>query len=1139
MNASIILLSIVTLVNGCKEYCNDIIKDDIAPCTCRDGRIRCVTIDDVNLDSVFKYIADDIPYGTREYESFELESSYITTLDTTVFHGLLFKQFIFTSCSKLTCISPTAFIGQESTTIFTAENTPFSSPVTATCDLFSALSTLTNVTQINIVNHRIPQIPDNAFNDNMGVLENLRTIDLHGTGSLGTIINVGKNAFSTLKNLNMVNLSNQKIVAINDSAFQFPQANWDHITINLEHNRLNDSSFGSHVFPTNKVTTLMLAGNMDLTYLPEGVYMWLVDNKVTMKLNQKLLNAMGKDGNALLNHTHRQTDVAPPAANACMDVDEIDLDEVFALLAEGFPYGSQQYESFELTSNYVTKLDPAQFHGIRFKEVKAYNETCDLFGALSTLINVEEIMITGSEITVIPDNAFNDRMRVLDSLRAIDFGGSQTPGHIGWVGKNVFSTLRNLNKVDLSNQMITEIGDQAFQFPRAQWDYIIINLDHNQLIGQGFGSHVFPINKVTMLMLRYNGKLHYLPEKAFRNFFEQTGHDISTCDVLDDKMDLDRNNLWLVDDSDKLNLRKKLLHFMWQNGRELLNHTHDEIDKDLPLDYANVFQTLFWSSTSASDYCPDPADILPCTCYNNHIKCVATTEELDLDSFFDVLAHVTNDTLYYKSFELVDTAITYLPPAAFHGVQFGELKFTGCSKLQCVDPRAFEGLLFVYYRGVDPPNSTCNLFAALSTLTNVETINIVGSELTVIPDNAFNHNTGALTKLKTIDFGGRQTKGKIYKLGKRAFSTLKNLELIDLSHQDINKILDYSFEFPDSSPNTSMTINLESNFLYSYSFGKDVFLSNKFTQLKFGGNPYLHALPETGFHEFFGEKSHANNTCDLIGDLLAIDVRNQWLVRYKVKLGLNRKLLFAVGMDGKNLLNHTEQEMSGNPPITEAPGSVQVNNLTLILTVIALTNACDYCPNPDDFAPCTCNNDIIKCVDTTGELDLDDRFSQLAQGAPYGSRYYTAFQLESSEITRLPASVFHGIQFGELRFIGCPKLECVDPMAFAGLGPRINRFTAELTNFSTPVNSTCDLFSALSTLTNVETISITGSEIITIPENAFNDRMGVLVNLHTVDFGGRQTKGKIGTVGKNAFSTLTIAYLLAYINYYCTDVSRW
>ncbi|CAG2163489.1 unnamed protein product [Oppiella nova] len=618
-----------------------------------------------------------------------------------------------------------------------------------------------------------------------------------------------------------------------------------------------------------------------------------------------------------------------------MDIDEIDLDEVFTLLAEGVPYNSQQYESFELTSNYVTKLDPVQFHGIRFKEVKfinctkltcvsprafeglqlrrftskltnfkAHNKTCDLFGALSTLINVEEIMITGSEIAVIPDNAFNDRMGVLDSLRAIDFGGSQTPGHIGRVGKNAFSTLRNLNKVDLSNQMITEIGDQTFQVPRAQWDHITINLDHNQLIGQG---------------------------------------------------------------------------------------------------------------------------------------------------------------------------------------------------------------------GVDPPNATCNLFAALSTLTNVETISIVGSELTAIPDNAFNDNTGALTRLKTIDFGGRQTKGKIYKIGKRAFSTLKNLELIDLSNQNIDKILDYTFEFLDSSLNTSITINLEHNFLYSYSFGKDVFLSNRSTQLKLGGNPYLHALPELGFHEFFGEKSHANNTCDVLGDMLAIDVRNQWLVRYKVKLGLNRKLLYAMGMDGKSLLNHTEQEMSGDPPITEAPA--------LILTAIALTNACDYCPNPDDFAPCTCNNDVIKCVDTAGELDLDDKFSQLAQGAPYGSRYYTAFQLESSSMTMLPASVFHGIQFGELRFIGCSKLYCVDPKAFEGLGPRINRFTAELTNFSSPVistvNYTCDLFSALSTLTNVETISITGSEIIAIPDNAFNDRMGVLVNLHTVDFGGRQTKGKIGTVGKNAFSTLT------------------
>ncbi|CAG2163491.1 unnamed protein product, partial [Oppiella nova] len=661
----VILLSIVTLVNGCPEYCNDINKDDIAPCTCQDGRVRCVAIDDVDLDSVFAYIADGIAYGTREYESFELESTYISTLGPAAFHGLLFKKFIFTTCSNLTCISPAAFEGQKSTTIFTAENTPFSSPVTATCDLFSALSTLTNVNQINIVNHRIPQIPDNAFNDKMGVLENLRTIDLHSTGSLGTIISVGNNSFSTLKNLNMVNLSNQKIVAINDSAFQFPRANWDHITINLEHNNLNGSRLGSHLFPTNKVTTLMLAGNMNLTYLPDG---------------------------------------------------------------------------------------------------------------------------------------------------------------------------------------------------------------------------------------------------AFYDFFEERGHDKNTCDMLGIQMEIDRLNMWLVDNKVTMKLDQKLLHAMGKDGTELLKHTHKQMDVAPPAANAHYFGHL-------------PVDILPCTCHNNHIKCVATTKELDLDDFFDALAHVTNDTLYYKSFELVDTAITYLPPAAFHGVQFGELKFTGCSNLQCVDPRAFEGLAYNTtsfmvevsdFRGVDPPNSTCNLFAALSTLTNVETINIVGSELTVIPDNAFNHNTGALTRLKNIDFGGRQTKGKIYKVGKRAFSTLKNLNMVDLSNQKIVAIGDSAFQFPRANWD-HITVNLEHNSLNGSSFGSHVFPTNKVTTLMLAGNVNL-----TPFYDFFEERGHDRNTCYMLGIPMEIDRYNMWLVDNIMIMKLDQKLLNAMGEDGILLLRHTHKQMDVAPPAANA-----------------------------------------------------------------------------------------------------------------------------------------------------------------------------------------------------------------------------
>ncbi|CAG2103165.1 unnamed protein product [Medioppia subpectinata] len=495
------------------------------------------------------------------------------------------------------------------------------------------------------------------------------------------------------------------------------------------------------------------------------------------------------------------------------------------------------------------------------------------------------------------------------------------------------------------------------------------------------------------------------------------------------------------------------------------------------------------------------------------------------DKFKQLAAGAPYGSRYYTRFELEDSYITRLPARIFHGIQFGELKFVGCSKLSCVDPGAFDGLgprinrftaelsNFSTSRGY----LRCTLnFAALSTLTNVETIEIKGSQILTIPENAFNDNMGVLTNLHTVDFGGRTTKGVIQNISAKAFSTLRNVRLIDVSNQNISVIGQDAFTF-NYRNDERLTIRLESNSLTGHGFVGRVFPINRPLTITMGGNAKLHYLPEATFYDLFVETGGYKNTLDLGGDQMEIDVNNEWIVKYKVELDLKDKLFNAWGDDGRELLKHTDKQMQ-KPAPTDATNVV--NDTTLLLSVLSLTRASDFCPNPEEFAPCTCLNDVITCINAEKKLNLDDKFRLLAAGAPPGSRFYTRFELEDSYITRLPAHIFHGIQFGELKFSSCTQLSCVDPGAFEGLGFCINKFTAELTNFSAPVSASCDLFAALSTLTNVETIQITDSQITQIPANAFNDGMGELTHLRKVDFGGKLLKGHIHTVNQRAFYTL-------------------
>ncbi|CAG2103164.1 unnamed protein product [Medioppia subpectinata] len=328
------------------------------------------------------------------------------------------------------------------------------------------------------------------------------------------------------------------------------------------------------------------------------------------------------------------------------------------------------------------------------------------------------------------------------------------------------------------------------------------------------------------------------------------------------------------------------------------------------------FQLIIPAIVVNGEYCPsDPDVISPCSCDGKRIKCVAT-EPIDLAPIMELLLNGAENRSY-ETFELMSTAVTKLDAYMFKGVQFNQIILTGCSQLACVHPMAFGGqeasvtrfeatlTNLSSLRGKD-----CDLFGALSSLTCLESIAIIGSEWTKIPDQAFNNKLGDQVNLTTITFSNGGSGGKLQRIGKEAFSALKALKQLDVSYHNLTRVDDSAFNLSDYIGD-GMTINLMGNALTGTSFGGDIVTDGAVTQLKLGANRVLKYLPQNVFKGVF--KANKKNTIDLSGDLMEIDLNNKWLVEQKVSLDLNHRLLHAIGADGRPLLSHTIEEMNKPP----------------------------------------------------------------------------------------------------------------------------------------------------------------------------------------------------------------------------------
>ncbi|XP_054166200.1 vasorin-like [Oppia nitens] len=308
--------------------------------------------------------------------------------------------------------------------------------------------------------------------------------------------------------------------------------------------------------------------------------------------------------------------------------------------------------------------------------------------------------------------------------------------------------------------------------------------------------------------------------------------------------------------------------------------------------------------------CPDnPIDIYPCTCDNTTVRCVAI-KKFDLQLVMETLARLTSpDVNSFDNFELEANAVEMLDDSTFQGVTFEYLKFNGNTALTCVHPKAFEGLseTVVSFESTltsfsDYTPRVCDIFGALSSLHLINKIQIIGSGIQQIPDNAFN---GILKQinLNSIDLSGNDQGGNIKSIGKHAFSKLPNLRNINLSSHKINTIWSNAFQFEDWSVNT-LTINLNQNPLTNITFMGPLNTNGRITTMYLEDMSTLRQLSESVFDGFLEDRAWTSNKINLTGTPCTVTEGNKWIIVNKEREHLEDKLINFNCTDGGPIFKH-------------------------------------------------------------------------------------------------------------------------------------------------------------------------------------------------------------------------------------------
>ncbi len=228
--------------------------------------------------------------------------------------------------------------------------------------------------------------------------------------------------------------------------------------------------------------------------------------------------------------------------------------------------------------------------------------------------------------------------------------------------------------------------------------------------------------------------------------------------------------------------------------------------------------------------CPTSEILNPCKCDQNGISC-GGNDAFNLKNIFKSIDQkLSGSEKHFERFYLNNTAITELEENTFFEITFDSIEISNATKLKLINSKslnATNSVTKVFSVNMDSLNTynntpltdsppTHDIFLMLSSIINLETVNLLSTNISKIPSNAFQSINGSLNNLKTIDF----SHSPILEIGDKPFATLKNLNYLSFLETNISSIPKTAFHFENDS-NELFQLDLRRTNLKGTSFAVD------------------------------------------------------------------------------------------------------------------------------------------------------------------------------------------------------------------------------------------------------------------------------------------------------------------------------
>ncbi len=289
-----LLLFVILIINSINKFSAECPKPEyLLPCYCdsyeKNDTISCGGNENFDLKFFFEKLSQQLKREEKIFYKFYLNNTSITDLKENTFSDITFEEIFIQNALKLSSIHLNAFNSTNSITkrVYITY-TPISYSLNQ--DIFHVLSLMENIEDIRLLSTNLTEIPSNAFKPVNGFQDKLKIVSFWNS----SIHKLGDNAFSNLNSVTDLILSQNSINFIPANAFRFENQSKDSLTVDLNNNPLNGSSFELNSFLNIKRPTNLLlfsdpsVGN--LTYLDERIFLpflSLNENKINLK-NQNI-----------------------------------------------------------------------------------------------------------------------------------------------------------------------------------------------------------------------------------------------------------------------------------------------------------------------------------------------------------------------------------------------------------------------------------------------------------------------------------------------------------------------------------------------------------------------------------------------------------------------------------------------------------------------------------------------------------------------------------------------------------------------------------------------------------------------------------------------------------------------------------